>query len=119
VSVHTGSMAKKSRKTRAGRRRRLGRAAVAVAGAVALETVYMKRRGYAVGLKTVVRCRDGHLFTTIWIPGASFKAVRLGAMRLQYCPVGRHFTAVRPVKEAELTEEMRQEAALHQDARIP
>lgn len=119
MSVHTGGMAKKSRKTREGRRNRLGRTAAAVIGAVALETVYMKRRGYAVGLKTVVRCRDGHLFTTIWIPGASLKAVRLGALRLQYCPVGHHFTAVRPIKEAELTEEIRLEAALCQDARIP
>jgi hypothetical protein len=25
-----------------------------------------------------VRCRRGHLFTAIWIPGISFKAVRLG-----------------------------------------
>lgn len=112
-------MAKKSRTTREGRRKRLGRAAVAVIGAVALETAYMKKRGYAVGLKTVVRCRDGHLFTTIWIPGASLKAVRLGAMRIQYCPVGHHFTVVRPVKAAELTEEMREEAALCHDARIP
>ena len=89
------------------------------AGAVALETAYMKKRGYPVGLKTVVRCRAGHLFTTIWIPGASLKAVRLGAVRLQYCPVGRHFTSVRPVKEAELTDEMREAAELSHDARIP
>ena len=119
MPVHTGGMAKKPRSTREGRRKRLARTAVTVMGAIALETVYMKKRGYAVGLRTVVRCRDGHLFTTIWIPGASVKAVRLGAMRLQYCPVGHHFTAVRPVKEAELTEEMREEAALCQDARIP
>jgi hypothetical protein len=112
-------MAKKARKTREGRRKRMGRAAVMAAGAVALEAAYMKKSGYSVGLKTVVRCRAGHLFTTIWIPGASFKAVRLGAARLQYCPVGRHFTVVRPVKDSELTDEMREAAELSRDVRIP
>jgi hypothetical protein len=112
-------MAKKSRKTREGRRKRVGRAAVMAAGAIALETAYMKKNGYPVGMKTVVRCRAGHLFTTIWIPGASFKAVRLGAVRLQYCPVGRHFTLVRPVKESELTDEVREAAELSRDVRIP
>ena len=73
-----------------------------VATGVAAETAFMRRRGYPVGFKTVVRCRDEHLFTTIWIPGVSLKAIRLGAVRLQYCPVGQHFTSVRPVKEVEL-----------------
>ena len=82
-------------------------------------TIVARQRGYKVGGATIVRCRAGHLFTTIWIPGASLKAVRLGAMRIQYCPVGHHFTVVRPVKGAELTEEMREEAALCHDARIP
>jgi len=78
----------------------------------------MRRRGYRVGLDTVVRCRDGHLFTTIWIPGASLKAVRLGTVRIQYCPVGRHFTVVRPVKEAELAGAERP-AELPHDVLIP
>lgn len=86
---------------------------------IALETAYMRKSGYAVGMKTAVRCRAGHLFTTIWIPGASFKAVRLGSVRLQWCPVGRHFTAVRPLKVAELTEEVRDAARLQHDAPIP
>ena len=79
----------------------------------------MRSRGYNVGLKTTVRCHAGHLFTTIWIPGASLKAVRLGTVRLQYCPVGRHFTSVRPVKESELTDELRATAEQHHDVRIP
>ena len=29
----------------------------------------------------VVRCSQGHLFTTIWIAGASLKSVRLGFKR--------------------------------------
>jgi len=41
-----------------------------------------------------VRCSAGHLFTTIWIPGGSLKAVRLGNRRFQRCPVGRHWASV-------------------------
>jgi len=26
-------------------------------------------RGYPIGGRLVVRCRQGHLFTTLWIPG--------------------------------------------------
>ena len=79
----------------------------------------MRRRGYGVGLNTTVRCRDGHVFTTIWIPGASLKAIRLGTMRLQRCPVGHHFTVVRPLKEAEITNEIREAARLHRDVPLP
>jgi len=35
-----------------------------------------------------VRCSAGHLFTTIWIPLASLKSVRLGDRRYQRCPAG-------------------------------
>ena len=89
-----------------------------VAGLVA-GTVVARRLGYGVGGNTVVRCREGHLFTTIWIPGASLKAVRLGWGRLQYCPVGRHWSVVTPVRVADLTEAERQDAAEHHDIRIP
>jgi len=89
-----------------------------VAGLVA-GTVVARRLGYGVGGNAVVRCREGHLFTTIWIPGASLKAVRLGWGRLQYCPVGRHWSVVTPVRAADLTEAERQEAAAHHDIRIP
>jgi hypothetical protein len=37
-----------------------------------------------------VRCKDGPLFTTIWIPLGSVKAMRLGGARFQRCPVGDH-----------------------------
>ncbi|MEY9926794.1 hypothetical protein ABH926_001416 [Catenulispora sp. GP43] len=91
----------------------------AVLATIAAETAFMRRRGYSVGLHTVVRCRQDHLFTTIWIPGASLKSIRLGLVRFQYCPVGRHFTAVRPVKDADLNEEIRVAAGLYHDISIP
>ncbi len=69
-------------------------------------TLVARRRGYSgLGGRTLVRCRDGHLFRTIWVPGVSLKAIRLGWYRVQYCPVGRHWTVVKPVKDAEVEEE--------------
>lgn len=44
-----------------------------------------------------VRCREGHLFTTIWVPMASLKAARLGNRRFQHCPVGHHWSTVEPL----------------------
>jgi hypothetical protein len=83
-------------------------------------TVVARRKGYSgMGGNTIVRCRAGHLFTTIWVPGASLKSVRLGWARFQYCPVGHHWTLVTPVKDADLSEEERFDAALNQDIRIP
>lgn len=78
-----------------------------------------RRRGTLFGANTVVRCRDGHLFTTIWIPGASVKALRLGWWRFQRCPVGGHWSLVTPVTTSELTEQEREFAALHHDLRLP
>jgi hypothetical protein len=82
-------------------------------------TVVARRLGYGFGTETVVRCRRGHLFTTIWIPGVSVKAVRLGWWRLQRCPVGDHWSLVVPVREADLSEDERHAAREHRDLRIP
>jgi hypothetical protein len=82
-------------------------------------TLVARRCGYNLGGDVVVRCRDGHLFTTIWVPGASLKAVRLGWVRLQRCPVGNHWTLVTPVRDSDLTDEERQIAGEHRDIRIP
>jgi len=82
-------------------------------------TLVARRLGYKVGGHVVVRCRKGHLFTTIWIPGASLKALRLGWARLQRCPVGHHWSLVTPVKDANLTDEERRVAAEYRDVPIP
>jgi hypothetical protein len=97
------------------RRRRL----LMIAAAVGFETALMKLRGYPIAGNLVVRCRKGHLFTTIWVPGVSLKSVRLGWLRLQWCPVGRHLSIVTPVKSAELTDAERQSASEHEDVRLP
>ena len=93
---------------------------VALVAILAVATVSARRRGYSgMGGNTIVRCRRGHLFTTIWVPGASFKAVRLGWLRFQYCPVGRHWSLVRPVDVSTLSEEERRNAAANKDLRLP
>jgi len=80
-------------------------------------TLFRARSGKAGG-NVIVRCAKGHLFTTIWIPGVSFKAIRLGSDRFQWCPVGRHWTTVTRVPESELTQEDVERAHEHHDIRI-
>jgi len=88
--------------------------------ALAIGTAVARRRGYSgIGGDTVVRCSKGHLFTTIWLPGASLKSIRLGMSRYQHCPVGHHWALVTPVKDSELTDDDRRLAAEHHDVRIP
>jgi hypothetical protein len=78
-----------------------------------------RRRGYGFGGNTFVRCRQGHLFTTIWVPGVSVKSVRLGWWRIQRCPVGPHWSVVTPVRETDLSDDERRLASEVQDVRIP
>jgi len=82
-------------------------------------TIVARRRGYGIGGPTIVRCRRGHLFTTLWIPGVSVKSVRLGWWRLQRCPVGDHWSIVSPVREADLTEDERRSAQERGDTPLP
>lgn len=91
---------------------------IAVA-AVVFEVAAVWLRGYGIGGTVVVRCRDGHLFTTIWVPLASLKSLRLGFWRFQRCPVGQHWSLVTLVKESDLTEEQKRIASEHKDIRIP
>jgi len=66
----------------------------------------MRLKGYSIPGETVARCSKGHLFRTIWIEGGSLKAIRLGPRtRYQYCPIGKHWSIIHPVKEKDLTGE--------------
>jgi hypothetical protein len=100
---------------RISRRRR----SLIIVAVLVLETVAMRLRGYRIGGNLVVRCRRGHLFTTIWLPGASLKAVRLGWWRLQRCPVGNHWSIVTPVKESDLSDEEKRIAHDHRTSGSP
>jgi hypothetical protein len=111
---------RRCKRGRAGSRRaRMGRALLIGVVAIIVETAVMRLRGYRIGLGVVVRCREGHLFTTIWLPGASLKSLRLGWVRFQRCPVGHHWSLVTPVKDADLNEDEKRVASEHQDIRIP
>lgn len=87
---------------------------LAFAGAVIAPRIARVRRS----LDTVVRCSSGHLFTTLWFPLGSFKALRFGKSRLQWCPVGRHVAVVRRADQAELSADDLAEAHEHHDALI-
>jgi hypothetical protein len=107
-------------KRRRDRRRSSRRRTIIIAGAfVVLEAVAMRARGYRMGRDVVVRCRQGHLYTTIWLPGGSLKSLRFAWWRFQRCPVGRHWSIVTPVKESDLTDEQTRTAREHRDIRIP
>jgi hypothetical protein len=86
---------------------------------ILVETAGLWVRTRRIGGNVVVRCRAGHLFTTIWIPAASVKAVRLGAWRFQRCPVGRHWSLVTPVNQDELAEDEQRFAREHHDIKLP
>ena len=79
-----------------------------------------QKRGYSgMGGDTIVRCSQGHLFTTTWIVGSSVKAVRLGYKRYQRCPVCKKWRIVVPVRDDELSDEDRRVAAEHHDTTLP
>jgi len=93
---------------------------VAVVTFYVVATVVARRRGYAgLGGRTLVRCRSGHLFRTIWIPGVSIKSIRLGWFRAQYCPVGRHWSVVTPVKDVGAQREFRDVSVVPDDIALP
>ncbi len=95
------------------------RTVLIIAGVVTGATLIGRRLGYNLGANTIVRCRQGHLFTTIWIPGVKLKELDLVVARVQRCPVGKHWSLVVPVRGADLTEKERQFAREHRDIRIP
>jgi len=98
-------------------RRRAGLAIVVLALLAELSVLLL--RGYPPAGNVVVRCRRGHLFTTIWVPGASLKALRFGWWRLQRCPACGRWSMVTPVRRADLSADELSAAAATRDVRIP
>ena len=116
-----GSVTPKRNRHRAARRAEGGRLRnpLLIVAAVLLEVAGLWLRAHTPGGNVVVRCRKGHLFTTIWIPAASMKSLRLGWWRLQRCPVDHHWSLVTPVNQADLTDEQKRVASKNRDIRIP
>jgi hypothetical protein len=92
---------------------------VAVATAIVAYTLIARKLGYKLGGNVIVRCRQGHLFTTLWIPGVKLTAIDLVVARVQHCPVGNHWSLVVPVREPDLTEQERERARERHDVPIP
>jgi hypothetical protein len=67
----------------------------------------------------IVRCSQGGLFESKWIPLISVKAVRLGRRRWQRCPVHRRWEMVQRVDEQTLSDQDRAEAARYPAGRLP
>jgi len=84
-----------------------------------VEPLLLWARGYPLGGRMIVRCRRGHLFTTLWIPGVSVKALRLGWLRFQRCPVGHHWSLITPVRDSELTDADKRAARSRRDVFLP
>ncbi len=63
---------------------------------VAVEAAFLRMRTGKLAGRVEVRCRSGHVFTTLWIPGVSLTSLRLGPWRVQRCPVGRHWSIITP-----------------------
>ncbi len=91
---------------------------MAVLAAVAVEAIATWLRSGRVGGNLIVRCRRGHLFSTIWLPAASVKSLRLGFWRVQRCPAG-HWSIVTPVRASELSTRERSRAMRLKDVRLP
>jgi hypothetical protein len=98
---------------------RSGTRRLLIAAAASLEVAAIWLRTGRLGGNVAVRCRTGHVFSTIWIPAVSLKSVRLWWWRLQYCPVGHHWSIVTPVRESDLTDDERRSARENTDIRIP
>jgi len=71
------------------------------------------------GFERIARCRAGHLFMSTVIPGSSLKAVRLGRVRFQRCPVGNHWTLVGEMRATDLAPQELAQAHSHHDVHIP
>jgi len=71
------------------------------------------------GPVVIVRCMRGSLFETVWIPLVSLKAIRLGPLRIQRCPIHRRVEIVQPVNPATLSDAERAEAARYPAEPIP
>lgn len=80
--------------------------------------VLARRRDYLKVGETAARCGRGHLFTTAWNRKLTYRELSLGWTRLQRCPVGDHWSLVRPLQDSELTPEEKREAREHRDSPV-
>ncbi|GAB2645177.1 hypothetical protein GCM10027169_11470 [Gordonia jinhuaensis] len=68
--------------------------------------------------RTIVRCERGGLYSTLWWPWGSFKAIRLGPTRIQRCPIHHKWEKTRQVDVRELSPSEIADAEAVTDSRI-
>jgi hypothetical protein len=88
-------------------------ALIIIAVVVVAKIFFLRSRGGLVRVdgQVIARCSQGHVFPTAWFLGA-FTSIRLGNARYMRCPVGNHWSLVRPVKQDDLTDEERRSVGL-------
>ena len=69
--------------------------------------------------EVIVRCTRGGHYRTRWLPLVSFKSIRLGAYRLQRCPVHQRWEMTSIVEDEDLTPEILSEADRYPASRLP
>jgi hypothetical protein len=70
-----------------------------LAGGIAAANAYVHHEGYTIPGRTMVRCRSGHEFSTIWVSGMSVASLRLGLhTRFMKCPECNAWRIVHPIK---------------------
>jgi hypothetical protein len=87
------------------------------------ETIYGSTgdgaRDHGTGFVVIVRCSGGGLFQTLWVPGLSLKAARLGPFRIMRCPVHGRVEVVRVVNPADLTAKEQEAASRYPPGHVP
>jgi hypothetical protein len=69
--------------------------------------------------RTPVRCSEGHVYGSRWVPMVSLKAIRLGNARFQHCPVCHRRRMTTRVPPDQLTVEVLAAAAAIHDGPLP
>ncbi|MGD0054541.1 MAG: hypothetical protein ABSC34_03785 [Acidimicrobiales bacterium] len=89
---------------------------IIVAVVIVARFVFSMSRGRVrIDGKVIVRCSRGHVFPTAWNSLGALAAIRLGNARYQRCPVGNHWSLVRPVTEENFTDEERRTVGYDND----
>ena len=71
------------------------------------------------GPVSVVRCSRGAVFQSTWVPLLSVTAIRLGPLRIQWCPVHQRVELVRRIDPRTMTPAERAQAARYPARPIP
>ncbi len=78
--------------------------------------VVAHRKGFKQDGEVAARCSQGHLFMTVWVDRWTWKRLDVGFLKIQRCPVGDHWSVVRPLEMSSLTADEKKLAKQTHDA---